>query len=685
MSSRLSRLLRIAPLQELRPTSFESFFRAEAVRDITAEETESVGHDAELSAHDEVVFLLHTAAEVEHSLMAQYLYAAYSLGGDQVPPDKRDLVKQWRREIAKIAKEEMGHLASVQNLLHLIGGSLNMEREDFPFRNDLYPFRFKLEPLTKDSLAKYVFAEMPRGLEGADIEEIKRRANRANMQNPVNHVGALFVAIAGIFKQQNPDGSFALPDTDLLADSVSYQAGSDWKGGNFVLAQVKDRNEAIQLIEDIAKQGEGLTNINDMANSHYLRFRKIYDVFPEAGDWEPSLKLPVNPNTTSTPDSDPSVEADLKTGRITNEKTKLWAQLLNMRYRMLLTDIFHAFHIKSDKSPDKENREILRDWAFQEMFSLGANSNLQKLSNILVTLPLHEAGAGDAALAGPPFELPYSLSLPAEERNRWRQHRDMITASKMLTERILNNAEPTDEQRTYLNGLIGRDNTALAKANEKIAQVAPAIGDGTNDTSTENLPGESNMSRFTEVKNILENAVANTDIGAHGNFWRDKTRDEFVAAKVFGRPLFAKKADGTFDENESNLVKALQGRTPFGSDIGTPNATFRRMPAGFPPVPVDKVAFIQQWIKDGCPDEETPPQSAPLSFETNIKGLFRENPDRSSMLAIAQFDLHKFEDVRDRADDILAKLEDGSMPCDGRWSEEKIAIFRKWMEDGKLP
>jgi hypothetical protein len=676
-------------VQELRPTGFESFRHRAAIAaggDITAEETESVGHDAELTAHDEVVFLLHTAAEVEHSLMVQYLYAAYSLGGEQVPPDKRDLVKQWRREIAKIAKEEMGHLASVQNLLHLIGGSLNLEREDFPFRNDLYPFRFKLEPLTKDSLAKYVFAEMPQGLEGEDIEEIKRRANRANMENPVNHVGALFEAIAGIFRQREADGSFSLPDTDLQADSVSYQAGSDWKGGNFVLEQVKDRNGAIKLIEDIAKQGEGLTDINNMANSHYLRFRRIYDAFPEAGDWEPSLRLPVNPNTTHAPDSDPGVEADLKTGRITNEKTRLWAQLLNMRYRMLLTDIFHAFHLKSDKSPDKENREILRDWSFQEMFSLGANSNLQKLSNILVKLPLHEAGAGDAAaLAGPPFELPYSLNLPADERNRWRLHRDMIAASKRLTERILNAAEPTEEQRTYLNGLTGRDNAALAKANEKIAQAALAIGGNTDDTANENSTGESNMNRFTEVKNILENAVANTDIGAHGNFWRDRTRDEFVAAKIFGRPLFAKKADGTFDENESNLVKALQGRAPFGSDIGTPNATFRRMPAGFPPVPADKIAFIQQWIKDGCPDEEIQPQSVPPSFEADIKGLFRENPDRSSMLAIAQFDLHKFEDVRDRADNILARLEDGSMPCDGSWSEEKIAIFRKWIADGRQP
>ena len=30
-----------------------------------------------MSDRDEVIFLLHTAAEIEHSLLAEYLYAAY--------------------------------------------------------------------------------------------------------------------------------------------------------------------------------------------------------------------------------------------------------------------------------------------------------------------------------------------------------------------------------------------------------------------------------------------------------------------------------------------------------------------------------------------------------------------------------------------------------------------------------
>jgi hypothetical protein len=117
----------------------------------------------ELAWWDWTVFLLHTAAGIEHALLVQYLYAAYSLAdsgfaGSQVPADAGTLTGKWRQAITGIAKEEMAHLLTVQNLLRFIGGPLNLDREDFPFLAFLYPFPFVLEPLTKTSLAKYVAA-----------------------------------------------------------------------------------------------------------------------------------------------------------------------------------------------------------------------------------------------------------------------------------------------------------------------------------------------------------------------------------------------------------------------------------------------------------------------------------------------------------------------------------------------
>jgi hypothetical protein len=55
------------------------------------------------------------------------------------------------------------------------------------------------------------------------------------------------------------------------------------------------------------------------------------------------------------------------------------------------------------------------------------------------------------------------------------------------------------------------------------------------------------------------------------------------------------------------------------------------------------------------------------------------------MLKFGPFDLHRFEDVRDHADDILSQLKSGDMPCDASWPADRIAVFQKWIDDGKRP
>ena len=111
------------------------------------------------------------------------------------------------------------------------------------------------------------------------------------------------------------------------------------------------------------------------------------------------------------------------------------------------------------------------------------------------------------------------------------------------------------------------------------------------------------MTTFHRVTEILDQAVGgpSAPVGAHGAFWRGLTRDQFVQKKVFGRPLITIK-----DGAGSNLVKALKGEAPFGSNIGTPAASFRRMPAGRSPVSATEIAEIESWIDAGCPEEDVP-------------------------------------------------------------------------------
>lgn len=49
------------------------------------------------------------------------------------------------------------------------------------------------------------------------------------------------------------------------------------------------------------------------------------------------------------------------------------------------------------------------------------------------------------------------------------------------------------------------------------------------------------------------------------------------------------------------------------------------------------------------------------------------------------FDLSSYEDVRANAEQIYERLAEGSMPCDGRWPEQQVELFRSWVDGGSPP
>ena len=46
------------------------------------------------------------------------------------------------------------------------------------------------------------------------------------------------------------------------------------------------------------------------------------------------------------------------------------------------------------------------------------------------------------------------------------------------------------------------------------------------------------------------------------------------------------------------------------------------------------------------------------------------------------FDLSQYADVKHNAEPIYERLADGSMPCDGEWPADRIALFRQWVDEG---
>jgi hypothetical protein len=68
-----------------------------------------------------------------------------------------------------------------------------------------------------------------------------------------------------------------------------------------------------------------------------------------------------------------------------------------------------------------------------------------------------------------------------------------------------------------------------------------------------------------------------------------------------------------------------------------------------------------------------------VRFESDIRPLFRVK-DVQSMSA--KFDLSSYDDVKASAQPILAAVAGGSMPCDGAWPAERVALFREWVDAG---
>jgi hypothetical protein len=80
--------------------------------------------------------------------------------------------------------------------------------------------------------------------------------------------------------------------------------------------------------------------------------------------------------------------------------------------------------------------------------------------------------------------------------------------------------------------------------------------------------------------------------------------------------------------------------------------------------------------------DETNDPASPLSFERDVRPLFREM-DRTSMLKA--FDLWSHNDVVVHQDPIASQLISGTMPCDGAWSSDRVAIFQRWIAEGSQP
>jgi hypothetical protein len=377
-----------------------------------------------------------------------------------VPVKRRREVTQWQEIILGIAKEEMGHLMTVQNLLRCLGGPLNLDREDYPWDSGFYPFPFQLEPLTRRSLAKYIYAESPDPQQwtGKEASEIRAIARRGVGGAALHRVGALYSLIELLLEDGN-----SLQDADFRGSTYPFQANWDewargYQGGargsamggampstpNVILKTVASRSDALDALRAVATQGEANPTASDQAPSHFARFLGIYRRFPKDGTWLPSRNVPVNPVVIATASED-GQQPSWGGARITHPEAELWAHLFNVRYRLLLTNLLHTFEYPSNLSETSHMtpRGLLLHGTFGEMY------NIRAISEALVRTPLTPKDR--KRMAGPPFQMPFTLKLPVDGVDRWHLHLDLLRASKALADRLWKHV--AGGHRTYLLAL----------------------------------------------------------------------------------------------------------------------------------------------------------------------------------------------------------------------------------------
>jgi Ferritin-like len=406
------------------------------------------------------IYLLQIAAEIEHALMVQYLYAAYAIDGRFAEGRNDQLlatVTRWQRDIRAVARQEMAHLITVQNLLLALGADAYLNRENnFLLHPDEYPFPVCFEPLSLKSLAKYVATESPEPQEvfsSRDRKVLLQVLNKvkADSKTKIHRVGIIYMTLYWLFLRSDKSvgpwkhrSSLApyMEQAGLLGihvkeqDFVSLQEFADFEAkpqewgvfeSSMKVSNTDPRARALSAIHWIMAQGEGPVGIKapkgrEEDSSHFKKFLTIFEEFEgnAAGLRGAIVRVPVNPAASD------HRRRDVPPGYrnfVTQPQAKMWAQLFNLRYQMLLIDILLA--LSTNRRTCKELRQKLIDWAVG-----GEMRYLRFIGQLLPTIHRH-AGSHDYAAA--PFE---TIDVPTDTAKRWDLQRVLMAGAKTLNVRL---------------------------------------------------------------------------------------------------------------------------------------------------------------------------------------------------------------------------------------------------------
>jgi Ferritin-like len=365
--------------------------------------------------------LLIQAAQIEHLIMCQYLYASFSLKaepGEGLTVGQANAVARWRKVLTGIAIEEMLHLALVANVMTAIGAAPSLSRPNFPRQSEyLTPgVRFALMPFGDASLTHFLYLERPEGMERMDAEGFVPAAlppapvgagDVMPRLQSFSTVGHLYRGIlAGLTQLASRLGERALfvgPPRARATPGLFH-----WPQ----LIAVTDLAKAQAAIEEIIEQGEGARG--HWQPAHYGRFLAIWDEYQRLREQDPAFQpaRPVLPAFTRQPFDVVEPQPVL-----TDPLTHGVGELFNFGYEVLL-HLLTRFFTHTDETD--EQLELLVEAAMGLMGGV-----LRPLAGALTRLPVGPEHPGRTA--GPTFEMYYQMGnfVP------WRE-----AAWALLSERI---------------------------------------------------------------------------------------------------------------------------------------------------------------------------------------------------------------------------------------------------------
>jgi len=347
--------------------------------------------------------LLIEAAQVEHLIMCQYLYANFSLKTDPdegLTSGQAEAVGRWRETLAGIAIEEMLHLALVSNVMTAIGAAPSLSRPNFPRRSEYLPpgVQFALLPFGEDSLTHFLYLERPEGMERLDATEFTpaepppRPLEPSEVMPRIQDFSTVGHLYRGIMRGLSHLAD-RLGERALFVGPPRAQATPEmfrWPQ----LVAVTDLKSAQAAIGEIIEQGEGARG--DWQSAHYGRFLRIWQEYRHICEQDPAFDpaRPVIPAFTRQP-FDVAEPQPL----VTDPAARTVAELFNLGYEMLL-QLLTRFFTHTDETD--EQLDALIETAFALMGDV-----LAPLGRALTRLPAGPEHPGRTA--GPTFEMYYQM------------------------------------------------------------------------------------------------------------------------------------------------------------------------------------------------------------------------------------------------------------------------------------